>query len=151
MKLILAIVTVFFCTVAAAGGASADAPSIAVEKPWARASILKSRPGAAYLTIRNTGDEPDRLLKVTSPAAGTVMIHESKLANGVAQMLAHGGLDIAPGAEVTFRPGGLHFMLMDLRKRLHEGETLMLNLRFEKAGDINVTMPVLGLGATGPK
>ena len=79
------------------------------------------------------------------------MIHESKLANGVAQMLAHGGIDIAAGAEVTFRPGGLHLMLMGLHERLREGEMLTLILRFERAGDLNVTVPILGLGASGPK
>jgi copper(I)-binding protein len=124
---------------------------ITIEKPWARASILQSRPGAAYLMIRNTGTKPDRLLKVTSPAAGMVMIHESKITDGVAQMLAHGGLDIAAGAELTFRPGGLHLMLMGLHERLREGDTLTLILRFERAGDLNVTVPILGLGASGPK
>ncbi|UTW52515.1 copper chaperone PCu(A)C [bacterium SCSIO 12827] len=124
---------------------------IIIEKSWARASILQSRPGAAYLTIRNTGTKPDRLLKVTSPAAGMVMIHESKLAGGVAQMQERNEVIIQPEAEVIFRPGGLHLMLMDLHEKLRKGETLALALEFEHAGIINVTMPILGLGASGPE
>lgn len=42
---------------------------IIVTDPRARASILASRPGAAYLTL--SSDEPDRLLEVTSRQPNT--------------------------------------------------------------------------------
>ncbi|MEQ8228800.1 MAG: copper chaperone PCu(A)C, partial [Rhodospirillales bacterium] len=86
LKLSLFAFIATFTLLIQARGASAGDASIVIEKPWARASILQSRPGAAYLTIRNTGTKSDRLLKVTSPAAGMVMIHESKVSDGVAQM-----------------------------------------------------------------
>jgi copper(I)-binding protein len=35
-----------------------------IDTPWARASIGTARPGAAYVTIRNTGDEADRLVSI---------------------------------------------------------------------------------------
>ena len=59
---------------------------IIVSDPWARASVLASRPGAVYLTL--TGGEPDRLLEVTSPAAGHVMLHGVETdAAGVTRMV----------------------------------------------------------------
>ncbi|MCF3628586.1 MAG: copper chaperone PCu(A)C [Gammaproteobacteria bacterium] len=151
LKLSLLAFIAAFTLLAQAGGASAEDASIVIEKPWARASILQSRPGAAYLTIRNTGTKPDQLLKVTSPAAGMVMIHESSVSEGVAQMQGRDEVTIAPGAEVIFRPGGLHLMLMNLREKLRKGEELILTLEFEHAGKIDIIMPILGLGATGPE
>src|SRR5690606_25478131 len=66
MKLLVAsLLTLAMPTVAQA--------EIIVSDPWARASILASRPGAAYLTL--TSDEPDRLLELTSPIAEHVMLH----------------------------------------------------------------------------
>lgn len=151
LKLSLVVFIVALTLLIQAGGASAGDASIVIEKPWARASILQSRPGAAYLTIRNTGAKSDRLLKVTSPAAGMVMIHESKVSDGVAQMQGRDEVIIAPGAEVIFRPGGLHLMLMNLREKLRKGEKLTFTLEFKHAGLTDIIMPVLGLGATGPE
>jgi copper(I)-binding protein len=42
---------------------------------------------------------------------------------------------------------GLHVMIMGLTKKLIEGETLTLTLTFEKAGSIEVPIPVAGPGA----
>ncbi|MEP0337145.1 MAG: copper chaperone PCu(A)C [Alphaproteobacteria bacterium] len=151
LKLSLVAFIAAFTLLVQARGASAGDTSIVIEKPWARASILQSRPGAAYLTIRNTGRKPDRLLKVTSPAAGMVMIHESKISEGVAQMQGRDEVTIEPGAEVVFRPGGLHLMLMNLREKLQKGDKLTLMLEFQNTGKIDITMPIFGFGATGPK
>lgn len=149
MKSILASVLLGVSILVQPGNATAGDGGIVIEKPWARASILKSRPGAAYLTIHNTGSASDRLLKITSPVAGEVMIHESKMSDGVARMQMRHDLEIAPGNRVSFRPGGLHLMLMDLRISLRKGEALQLTLEFARAGKIAVTAPILPLGATG--
>jgi copper(I)-binding protein len=41
-------------------------------------------------------------------------------------------------------PGGLHIMLSGLRKKLVEGETIALSLRFETAGTVEIEVPVQG-------
>ncbi len=77
------------------------------------------------------------------------MIHESSVSEGVAQMQGREEVTIAPGAEVIFRPGGLHLMLMNLREKLRKGEELILNLEFEHAGKFTIIAPVLSPGALG--
>lgn len=123
---------------------------VIVTDPWARASILASRPGAAYLTLLS--DTEDRLLSATTPIAGNVMIHASETdANAVTRMIHIDALDLPAGQTVRFAPGGMHLMLMGLTGKLEEGAQFPLTLSFQRAGEIIVTVPVLGVAATGPE
>ncbi len=122
---------------------------VAVTDPWARASILASRPAAAYLTL--TSDRADRVIGVTTPVAGQVMMHGVETDGaGVSRMVPVDALELAPGVPVTFAPGDMHLMLMDLSRKLEEGEHFPLTLVLETAGELTVDVPVLGPGATGP-
>ena len=123
---------------------------VTVTDPWARASILASRPGAAYLNL--SSDTDDRLLSATTPVAGHVMIHASGTdASGVTRMIHLDALDLPAGQTVRFAPGGMHLMLMGLADKLDEGAEFPLTLTFERAGTITVTVPVLGVAAKGPE
>ena len=126
------------------------AAEVTVSEPWARASILANRPGAAYLTLQS--DVADRLVAIETPVAATVMLHGSATdANGVSRMIHIEALDIAPGASLTLAPGGMHLMLMGLADKLDEGSSFPLTLTFEIAGDITVEVQVLGIASTGPE
>lgn len=122
---------------------------VSVSAPWARASILASRPGAAYLTLKS--DAPDRLTGVESPVAGQVMIHAGDQAGGVSRMAALDALELPAGEPVILAPGGTHLMLMGLEAKLEEGTTFPLTLRFERGGAVTVEVPVLGIAAMGPE
>lgn len=124
------------------GGALAAAPALSIVHPW-------SRPAAAggvavgYLTILNPGKSADRLLRVESPAAQSVGIHVSLETNGVMTMdEVKGGVRIDAGGRVDFKPGGLHLMLMGLKRTQKAGDALPATLVFEKAGRIPVTFKV---------
>lgn len=126
------------------------AADVSVTDPWARASILASRPGGAYLTLES--DIADRLTALETPTAGHVMLHDTVMdANGVSRMNHIEALDLVPGTPVTFAPGGMHLMLMGLTGKLEEGRTFPLTLSFQHAGDVTVEVQVLGIAATGPE
>ena len=55
---------------------------------------------------------------------------------------ARGGGQRAPGANVAFKPGSYHIMLLDLKQNLEEGQRIPLTLTFSKAGSINVEVAV---------
>lgn len=100
---------------------------------------------AGFLTIRNDGSEPDRLLGATATAAASsVELHEmSTTPEGVMQMRALSeGLTIAPGSEVVLAPGGIHLMLIGLNQTLVAGQTLPVELSFEKAGKLTVPLAI---------
>jgi copper(I)-binding protein len=121
---------------------------VAISDGWARASILASRPAAAYLTLQS--DEEDQLISVTTPIAGHVTIHGVETdANGVSRMSAIEALNLPSGEPVTLAPGGMHLMLMSLTEKLQEGTVLPLTLTFASGAKIEISVPVLGPGASG--
>ena len=133
----------------AAQAQSASGPPIRIEGPWARATPGGARNGAAYLTIVNQGPADDRLVAISTPAAGTAALHQTMEEQGVMKMLPVPALDLKAGATVAFEPGGYHIMLMNLKAPLKEGQTFPLALTFEKAGRIEVTVKVGKAGAMG--
>lgn len=124
--------------------ASAAESAIAVTDAWARAPLLAGRPAAVYFVIENKG-EADRLVDVTTDAAGRSEIHTHRHENGVMKMRKLPGLDIPAGAKVTFEPRGHHVMLFEPRSGLREGAEIQVTLVFEHAGEITVTAPVHGM------
>ncbi len=58
------------------------------------------------------------------------------------------GLIIPPGGSVELKPGGNHLMFMDLKQPFKEGDKVTGKLVFEKAGTIEVTFEVRGMGAS---
>lgn len=122
----------------------------AITDPWARASILSSRPAAAHLTFES--DVDDRLVSITTPIAETATIHAVETgSDGGARMTAVEALDLPAGQPVKFRPKHIHIMLMGLTNKLEEGTSFQLTLRFETAGEVTLDVPVLGIAATEPE
>ena len=128
---------------AAAGGA------LAVEDARARI-LLPSRPGAAWLTIRNSGGA-DQLLGADSPAAERIEIHTHIHEGGVMMMRRVEAIDIPAGGEAALEPGGGHLMLFGLKAGLAPGDSFPLTLLFEEAGQVTVEMRVAPLSETMPK
>lgn len=145
MKILIAIVVALW---AGASPALAE-ESVRVSDAWARATILASRPGAAYLTIESASE--DRLVGVTTPVAGHVMIHAIESDGDVSRMKHIKTLELPAGERITFAPGGMHLMLMGLQDKLSEGMTFPMTLSFENAGEVTVEVLVLGIAAEGPK
>lgn len=141
MKLLFAPLLAFACTVTAATAAAPSA--ITVASPYSHPTAAPGVPGVGFFTLTNTGSQPDRLLKVESPRAGRVEIHESKMANGVMQMRALGdGLALPSGKPVALAPGGVHLMLFALPQPLKLGEEVPLTLTFERAGPLKTSLKV---------
>jgi len=116
---------------------------IAIGHPWARPTAEGAKAGAAYLTLENTAGDSDRLIRASTPAAENTQIHESTMDGGVMKMReVEGGVALAPGENVSFKPGGYHIMLFGLKHKLNEGEHVPLTLTFAKAGSIDVEVYV---------
>jgi copper(I)-binding protein len=125
--------------------------ALKIEQPWARATPGGAKVGGGYLTITNTGSESDRLVGGTLVQAGRFEMHEMKMDGGTMQMReVKGGLEIGPGQKVEFKPGGYHIMFMDLRGPFKQGQTLKGQLRFEKAGTVDIEYKVQSMGAGAP-
>jgi periplasmic copper chaperone A len=128
-----------------------DVGSIHITQPWARATPKGASAGAAYMTITNAGNVPDRLSCVASDASAKCQIHSMSVDNGVMKMRpVEGGLEIKPGETVTLKPSGLHLMLVDLTHPLEQGKTVEATLHLDKAGTVKVEFPIAAIGASTP-
>jgi len=126
----------------------ASVGEVAVHDAWARASIGQIRTSAAYLTLEVTGEQPDRLIAAASPIAETVGLHTHVMDGDVARMRPVAAIEIAPGAPTVLEPGGLHIMLTGLKQPLVEGEILPLSLTFERAGAVELEVPIKGMASS---
>ncbi|PWE32025.1 copper-binding protein [Maritimibacter sp. 55A14] len=120
------------------------AGDIAISDAYARAATPTAKTGAAFMTIANSGSEPDRLIGVTTEAAAKAELHtHTQTSDGMMQMRAvEDGFAIPAGGMHMLARGGDHVMLMGLTAPLRHGDEIEMKLRFEKAGDIAVTIPV---------
>ncbi len=121
---------------------------VQVTSAWARASAPGQDSGVVYLTI--TAAAPDRLDGVSSPDAGSAMLHWTTHQAGVSVMQDAGALAVAPGSPIHLAPQGLHVMLIGLHHPLLAGGTVELDLAFAKAGRVKLSVPVQPIGASGP-
>ena len=141
-RYLLSIVVLFVLT-----GLSFAQSKVVVEDAWIGEVPPSSPVAAAYMTIRNEGTADDKLLSVTTSVAGHTMIHETMVDDkGVAKMEMIDALVIPAGKSVTLKPGGTHVMLMDMKEPVTGKEKIVLDLKFENAGDIKVEAPVKKLG-----
>jgi periplasmic copper chaperone A len=128
-------------------GAPVTLGDITVSSAWTKAMLPGQPAGGGFLTIENKGASADRLLSVSSPATTNVQIHEMAMEGDVMKMRElPEGLEIAAGGKVELKPGGFHVMFMNMANGFKEGETVAVTLRFEKAGDIAVELPVNAAG-----
>lgn len=149
LRVLGATVLLGFAAGAFAGEVTTVGP-LEIDTPWARASIGTARPGAAYVTIRNTGTQPERLVGIETPIAARPQVHAMVEEDGVMKMRVAGPVEIPPHGRVALEPGGLHIMLMELQAPLEEGASFPLTLVFERAGKITVTVPIGAIGARTP-
>lgn len=125
------------------GDGAVKAGDLEFQGGWARAMLPGQPTGGAYLTITNGGAEADRLVAATSPAAGRVEIHTMSMKDNVMVMRpVEGRLEIPAGGSLELKPGGEHLMFMQVTTPFKEGGTVPVTLEFEKAGKIDLTLPV---------
>lgn len=112
-----------------------------IHAPRAR---LTGAAGAVYLRVENGGRADDRLLVVETAAAAVAETHETVEQDGVMRMSAHpDGFAVPAGGTLELRPGGKHVMLIEPRP--DDGGTIPLSLVFERAGRLELRVPVAEL------
>lgn len=149
-KLILPLIAVTLLAVPA-NAEDVKAGSLVLSQAWSRATPGGAKVGGGYLIIENRGTAPDRLIGGSTDVAARVEVHEMAMNNGVMTMRPiDGGLNIDPGKTVKLAPGGYHLMMFELKSQLKQGEKVPMTLQFEKAGKVNVSFDVQGIGAQGP-
>ena len=117
--------------------------ALRIDHPYAMPSPAGATTAAAYLRgLQNSGDQPDRLVGASTPAARAVEIHRSSVdTDQVMRMRAVDGIDLPPKSTLALRHGGsVHLMLIGLKVPLKNGDRFPLTLRFAQAGERTVVV-----------
>jgi periplasmic copper chaperone A len=123
---------VFVCLMAALGlvPAAGVAAGVSVRDAWIREAPPGTTTMAGYMELRNGTLRPQVLVAASSAEFEKVMMHHTTVSNGMAGMEHLSRIELAPGASVTFAPGGNHLMLMNPKRALHAGDAVVIRLEF---------------------
>lgn len=97
---------------------------------------------AVYLTVRDTGSVPDRLVAASSDVATSAMLMSEQPAGTMAPLT---DLAVPAHGEASLVPGHDHLMLENPKTSLRVGQTVAVTLRFARAGAITLEVPVVPL------
>lgn len=124
---------------------------LALNGPFARATLPNAPVAGGFLTIVNSGTEDDRLVSASVDFAKEAQIHEMAMEGDVMKMRQlPDGLVIPAGESVVLEPGGYHLMFMGLSQPLVEGEKVPVTLTFEKAGTVTIELHIGAAAADAP-
>lgn len=112
-----------------------------IEHPWSRPAPAGGN-GAGYLTIRNHGPAADALVGVQTPVAARAEMHQMSMAASVMSMRRLARTPLPATRTTAFAPGGLHLMLIGLKRPLKAGDSFPATLAFASGGRITVNFTV---------
>ncbi|MEM6305330.1 MAG: copper chaperone PCu(A)C [Pseudomonadota bacterium] len=115
-----------------------------VKDAYVRSATPSAKSGAAFMMLMNNSGEDDVLIAASSDVAPRVELHKHEMdENGVMKMTEiEGGIAIPAGGMHHMTRGGDHVMFMGLTEPLAQGSEITVTLTFEKAGDVEISVPV---------
>ena len=127
---------------------AASVGAIKIENAYTRATVPGQQVAGGFMKIENKG-VADQLLSASSPAAGEVQLHEMAMDGNVMKMRQVKDIAVPAGGAVELKPRGLHLMFMNIKTPLLAGQTVPVKLKFAKAGEVEVKIPVNAMGQHG--
>jgi copper(I)-binding protein len=115
--------------------------ALEVVQPWSRPAVAGST-GGGFMTLTNRGTAPMVLTGAESPLAARVEIHRSSMTGGVMRMMRETQVAVPAGGQVAFAPGGLHLMLVGLKRPLRAGDEVPVILAFNGGQRLKVAFAV---------
>lgn len=116
--------------------------AITITDPWIKAVPPNMKMSAAYMVIKNTGNKKISLVSVTSDIAEYNEIHTHYKKNDVMRMRQVKKIVIAANKSVSLKPKSFHIMLIQLKRKIHIGDKIKLELTFSNGAKIKVLAPV---------
>jgi len=115
--------------------------NININHPYVRFAV-STGPAAGYMTIVNTGEENDKLIKIETLIATNSEFHMTNIYNSQATMERVDFIELPAQKARSLKPGGYHIMFMDLNTELKVGKNIDAKLFFEKNGEIEIAFEV---------
>ena len=101
---------------------------VEVHDAWVRTPNPAVDVAAGFMTLVNTANEPLSVVAVSSPMADIVEMHETRVVDGMASMQKANVVRIPARGTAKLEPGGMHLMMIGLRKPLPRQTEFTLRL-----------------------
>lgn len=118
------------------------ADTLTVSGAYALATAPQQKAGAVFMNVENTGNADDRLIGAEADVSDVIEIHTMDMSGDMMMMRQVEGVGVPVGEKTVFKPEGYHLMLIGLHKPLVVGESFLVTLKFEKAGDVHALVDV---------
>lgn len=109
-------------------------PEIKIEDAWIRKSTGNSSFLSLYLSIENLATETDYLVSVESNISQKAFIQKTVVIDNISKIINVKKVAIPPKTLITFKPGGIHVLLLGLNNKIKIGDQVEIKLFFEKTG-----------------
>lgn len=126
------------------------AGQIVVSAAHARAVAPGQPNSAVFMQLQNNDTQAHVLISASSDVATAVELHNHVNEDGVMKMRQVEKIDLPTGKIVALQPGGLHIMLIGLKKPLKLGEVIELSLSFEDNSSLKLLVPVQAVSMSMP-
>ena len=114
---------------------------LTIDHPYTRSTAPGQKVAGGFMKIENKG-AADQLVSASSPVAGEMQLHTMTMDGNVMKMREVKAIDVPANGSVDLKPGGLHLMFMDIKTPLKAGEAVPVKLKFQKAGEVEIKVPV---------
>ena len=122
--------------------AASEEPGVSVRDAWVRETPPGMTVMAGFMELRNNTSRPQLLVAASSSGFETVTIHRTIVKDGTAGMVHASQIELTPNASLIFAPGGYHLMLMNPKRTLGAGDSVVINLEFRGGLVLPVTFEV---------
>ena len=137
-----AVLAVSMSGISYAGEGHAMAEGVMAHGAWVRLVPPVAKNSAAYVEIKNTGDEVLQIESAVSPVAEVVEVHQTSMVDGVMRMSEVKGLQVPVGGKVEMKPGGYHVMLINLKEPLQKDQMVPVTIKFTAGQELTVQAKV---------
>ena len=119
-----------------------------IENPYTRSTAPGQKVAGGFMKIENKG-AADQLVSASSPVAGEMQLHAMSMDGNVMKMREVKSIEVPANGSVELKPGGLHLMFMDIKAPFKAGESVPVKLKFQKAGEVEIKVPVRDISGGG--
>lgn len=115
--------------------------NLTIDGAYTRATVPGQKVAGGFMKISSIGNA-DQLIGGTSPIADEVQLHTMSMDGNVMKMRQVNAIEVPSNSSVELKPGGLHLMFIGIKSPLVAGATVPVNLKFAKAGEVEIRLPV---------
>ena len=110
--------------------------TVIVTDAWVQAMPPSQTTTAAYMIIANNSFKDIVLVSVSSDIAGSAEIHQMGKTSDMMKMDMVNKVPIPSLSKVILQTGGIHIMLVNLKKPLNKGDIVPITLHFQDGGAV---------------